>query len=80
MFEASAAAFSEAVLDSVPQIVWTAQPDGTCTYLNRRWYEVTGLEPCAHSPPESVRPRLDPAAPRPAGVGTGGINRGGGER
>lgn len=29
--------------DLIPQIVWEAQPDGNCTYFNRRWYEYTGL-------------------------------------
>jgi two-component system sensor histidine kinase/response regulator len=29
--------------DAMPQIVWTAQPDGTFGYYNRRWYEYTGL-------------------------------------
>ena len=28
--------------DAIPQIVWTADPDGTVTYFNRRWYEYTG--------------------------------------
>jgi diguanylate cyclase (GGDEF)-like protein/PAS domain S-box-containing protein len=36
------ASFSAAILDSVPQVIWTARPDGTCTYLNKRWYEFTG--------------------------------------
>jgi PAS domain S-box-containing protein len=31
--------------DAMPQIVWTASPDGKATYYNRRWYEYTGLEP-----------------------------------
>jgi PAS domain S-box-containing protein len=35
--------------DAMPQIVWTAGPDGKATYHNRRWYEYTGLEP---EPPE----------------------------
>jgi PAS domain S-box-containing protein len=26
-----------------PQIVWTAQPDGTVDYFNQRWFEYTGL-------------------------------------
>jgi PAS domain S-box-containing protein len=30
--------------DAMPQIVWTATPDGASTYYNRRWYEYTGLE------------------------------------
>ncbi len=29
--------------DSMPQIVWTANPDGYFDYYNRRWYEYTGL-------------------------------------
>lgn len=30
--------------DLVPQIIWTAQPDGYVDYYNKRWYEYTGLE------------------------------------
>ncbi|HYO58987.1 PAS domain-containing sensor histidine kinase [Archangium sp.] len=29
--------------EALPQIVWTARPDGVQDYLNRRWYEYTGL-------------------------------------
>lgn len=29
--------------DVMPQIVWTARPDGTVDYYNKRWYEYTGL-------------------------------------
>jgi two-component system CheB/CheR fusion protein len=29
--------------ESLPSIVWTAAPDGTVTYTNRRWLEYTGL-------------------------------------
>jgi PAS domain S-box-containing protein len=28
--------------EAIPQIVWTAAPDGSITYFNRRWYEYTG--------------------------------------
>jgi PAS domain S-box-containing protein len=28
--------------DSMPQIVWTARPDGQVDYFNQRWYEFTG--------------------------------------
>ncbi|HZU26708.1 MAG TPA: ATP-binding protein, partial [Bryobacteraceae bacterium] len=28
--------------DSMPQMVWTARPDGTIEYYNERWYEFTG--------------------------------------
>lgn len=29
--------------DSMPQIVWTAGPDGILDYYNQRWYEYTGF-------------------------------------
>lgn len=29
--------------DSMPQIFWTAQPDGTVDYYNQRWYDYTGM-------------------------------------
>ena len=29
--------------DAMPQIVWTANAEGRTDYLNRRWYEYTGL-------------------------------------
>jgi PAS domain S-box-containing protein len=29
--------------ESVPQLVWTCDPDGRCIYFNRRWVEYTGL-------------------------------------
>ncbi len=29
--------------DSMPQIVWTARPDGHLDYYNQRWYEFTGF-------------------------------------
>lgn len=31
--------------DAMPQIVWTAAPDGNIDYLNRRWTEFTGFPP-----------------------------------
>jgi PAS domain S-box-containing protein len=31
--------------ESMPQIVWTASPDGTFTYFNERWFDFTGLTP-----------------------------------
>ncbi len=30
--------------DSMPQIVWTARPDGYVDYYNERWYEFTGFD------------------------------------
>ena len=29
--------------EAIPQIVWTALPDSSVDYCNRRWYELTGL-------------------------------------
>ena len=29
--------------DAMPQIVWTADPEGGATYFNRRWFEYTGM-------------------------------------
>jgi PAS domain S-box-containing protein len=31
-----------AILDAVPQMVWSARPDGFVDFYNRRWYEFTG--------------------------------------
>ncbi len=31
--------------ETIPSIVWTAGPDGTITYTNRRWLDYTGLTP-----------------------------------
>lgn len=32
-----------AIADSMPQMVWSAQPDGFNDYFNARWYEYTGV-------------------------------------
>jgi two-component system sensor histidine kinase/response regulator len=29
--------------DTMPQIVWTARPDGNVDYFNRRWFDYTGM-------------------------------------
>jgi PAS domain S-box-containing protein len=29
--------------ESIPQIVWTVNPDGTTDYFNQQWYDYTGL-------------------------------------
>jgi PAS domain S-box-containing protein len=39
---ASEARFRQ-LADSMPQIVWTARPDGYVDYYNERWYEFTGF-------------------------------------
>jgi PAS domain S-box-containing protein len=31
--------------DSAPVMMWVTDPEGHCTYLNRRWYEFTGQAP-----------------------------------
>lgn len=31
--------------DAAPVIIWVTAPDGSCIYLNRRWYEYTGQTP-----------------------------------
>jgi PAS domain S-box-containing protein len=44
--------------DAMPQIVWTARPDGTLDYHNRRWYELTGAP--EGSAPDYWVPALHP--------------------
>lgn len=34
-----------AITDTMPQIVWSARPDGYHDYHNQRWYDLTGLDP-----------------------------------
>lgn len=43
---ASEARFRQ-LADSMPQIVWTARPDGKADYINRRWMEYAGI-PLTH--------------------------------
>ena len=53
--------------DAMPQIVWTARPDGRVDYCNQRWYEYTGMtleesqgwgwEPVLH--PDDLEPCLE---------------------
>ena len=33
------------ITDAMPQMVWSARPDGRHDYYNRRWYEYTGIRP-----------------------------------
>jgi PAS domain S-box-containing protein len=57
----------QTLADTMPQIVWTAQPDGWLDYYNQRWFEYTGMtaeetqawgwKPVLH--PEDVQPTLD---------------------
>jgi PAS domain S-box-containing protein len=34
-----------AMADAAPVMVWVTEPDGTCTFLSRSWYEATGQTP-----------------------------------
>lgn len=53
--------------ESIPQIVWTAKPDGSFDYFNHRWVEYTGLsmeetldwgwKGCPH--PDDLQPTID---------------------
>jgi PAS domain S-box-containing protein len=46
--------------DAMPQIVWTAQPDGCVDYLNRRWFEYTGFAQEHTFSPDGWKPILYP--------------------
>ncbi|HEY8668227.1 MAG TPA: PAS domain-containing protein [Tepidisphaeraceae bacterium] len=46
--------------DAMPQIVWTARPDGYIDYYNQRWYEYTGLSMGQSLAPEGWKPILHP--------------------
>lgn len=48
-----------AILDTMPQIVWSTRPDGYHDYFNRRWYEFTGSTP-EQSVGEGWNPTLHP--------------------
>ena len=37
-----------ALAETVPQLVWTCAPDGSCDYLNQRWAEYTGMPASEH--------------------------------
>jgi PAS domain S-box-containing protein len=45
--------------DAMPQVVWTARPDGCLDYCNERWYELTGL-PHEQGRNEAWKPILHP--------------------
>jgi diguanylate cyclase (GGDEF)-like protein/PAS domain S-box-containing protein len=38
---------AHSILDSVPQIVWACDADGSCDYLSPQWHEFTGRDPQA---------------------------------
>jgi PAS domain S-box-containing protein len=35
------------LLEAMPQMTWTARPDGTIDYYNQQWYTYTGVDPAA---------------------------------
>jgi len=39
------AARLQSLIDTVPSFLWTSFPDGSKEFLNKRWYEYTGLTP-----------------------------------
>jgi PAS domain S-box-containing protein/excisionase family DNA binding protein len=47
------------IADAMPQIVWTARPDGYIDYYNERWYEYTGF-PRGEFGQQSWEPILHP--------------------
>ncbi|MBU5613450.1 hybrid sensor histidine kinase/response regulator [Geomonas azotofigens] len=47
------------IIDTIPQIVWTATPDGAQDFANLRWYEFNGLIP-GEPDPEPWRSILHP--------------------
>jgi signal transduction histidine kinase len=52
-----AAAETSRVLEGIPQIAWTAGPDGRNSYLNRRWFDYVGQDTAV---PEQIVARLHP--------------------
>ncbi|QWV95891.1 PAS domain-containing protein [Geomonas nitrogeniifigens] len=47
------------IIDTIPQIVWTATPDGAQDFANLRWYEFNGLVP-GEPDPEPWRSIIHP--------------------
>ncbi len=57
--EESEARFRQLV-DAIPQVAWTARPDGYVDYFNTRWFEVTGT-PVEPRGDESWKPYVHPS-------------------
>lgn len=36
------------LVEALPQLVWSAKPDGCCDYFSRRWVEYTGMSESEH--------------------------------
>jgi NO-binding membrane sensor protein with MHYT domain len=37
--------YFQTLAEAIPQIIWTALPNGTINFYNKRWYEYTGKDP-----------------------------------
>ena len=62
-----AAAEANRLLEGIPQIAWTANPEGENTYRNGRWYDYTGQTPVRGLPLFGTeRDRLHPLDAGPA--------------
>lgn len=44
------------ILGSIPEMAWTALPNGEVDFLNQRWYQYTGQEPSAASWQQAIHP------------------------
>jgi PAS domain S-box-containing protein len=50
----------EQLSNTIPQLVWIAEPDGTVSWFNERWYEFTGIGP-GEMDPQDWHQLHDPA-------------------
>ena len=48
------------IADSMPQIIWSAGPDGRVDYYNRRWYELVGSQSPSSADASGWHPALHP--------------------
>jgi hypothetical protein len=54
--EALYAKTRETLAEAIPQLVWTARPDGSVDYLNQRWVEFTGARALGHGWEAAIHP------------------------
>ncbi|SNS88676.1 PAS domain S-box-containing protein [Noviherbaspirillum humi] len=47
---------ARAIIDAVPQMIWTASPDGATNFFNKQWYDFTGLPQDSLAGWEAVHP------------------------
>lgn len=64
------AAETSRILEGMPHIAWTANPEGRNTYLNQRWFDYVGEFPATRSPEAFIR-QLHPDDLGPAAEGWG---------